>query len=214
MNEALVLREPAADLAQDVAVAAHAGQRAESAGSSRTRHDRAQPRDELLWDEGLGHVVVRAGQKVLDLVLQRVPHRQEHDRDETRPKVFAELGHDLIAGHVAEHQVEQDDVGTPLDGGVVRGAAFVDSDALEARALEHALDETQHLVVVIDHQCDVTVDQRRMGPLWFGSDPSGDCHDAGLPLRGPRELKAQPLSLWGLHAEASRSSRWLAPRQS
>jgi len=157
--EALVLRQPAADLTQDVAVAAHASQRAEAASRGRARHHRAQARDELFRDEGLGHVVVCAGQKVLDLVLERVPHGQEDNGDQTRPKVLAQLRHDLVARHVAEHQVEQDDVWPPLDRRLVRGEPIVDGDALETRALKHALDQAQDLLVVIDHERDVAVDE-------------------------------------------------------
>src|SRR6266849_3474194 len=57
-REAFVRDQSLRDLAQDVGVAAHPGERVELAGGRRSRDDGAQARHELLWDEGFGHVVV------------------------------------------------------------------------------------------------------------------------------------------------------------
>src|ERR1700694_2327023 len=189
-REAFVVREPAADLAQDVAVAAHAGQRAQAACRRGPGHHGAQSRDELLGDEWLGHVVVRAREQVLHLVLERVADGEKDDGYQTRAKVVAKLGHDLVARHVAEHQVEQDDVGPPVDRRFVRRAPVVDGDALESRTVEHPLDESQHLVVVVDHQDDLATDQRGLGPVRGGARPSHDGHVVGPGGRGSFSVSA------------------------
>src|SRR2546427_13094798 len=114
---------------------------------------------------------------MLDLVFEGVATRQKHDRDQTRPEVLAELRHDLVARRVAQHQVEKDDVGPPLHSGFMGGGSVVDGDALETRALEHALDEPEHLVVVVDDKRDVAVHQSGTCAVRR----RGDCH-AACPL--------------------------------
>src|SRR5579872_7053277 len=151
-GEALVLRETPADLTQDVAVAAHAGQRAELTCRGRPGHHRAKSGHQLLGNERLGDVVVGTREQVLDLVLERVAHGQEHDRDQSRAKVLTQLGEDLVAGHVAEHEIQHDDVGPPFDRGLVGGPAVVHGNAFESGSVQDTLDESCDLLVVVDHQ--------------------------------------------------------------
>src|ERR1700694_4220250 len=189
-REAFVVREPAADLAQDVAVAAHAGQRAQAACRRGPGHHGAQSRDELLGDEWLGHVVVRAREQVLHLVLERVADGEKDDGYQTRAKVVAKLGHDLVARHVAEHQVEREHVARPVARRFVPRAPVVDGDALESRTVEHPLAQSQHLVVVVDHQDDLATDQRGLGPVRGGARPSHDGHVVGPGGRGSFSVSA------------------------
>ncbi len=160
-GESLVVGKAARDLAQDVGVAAHPGQRAQAPRRLRARHHRAKAGDELLGDERFRDVVVGAAEKVLDLVLQRVADGEEHDRDETGPEVFAKLGHYLVAGRLAEHEVEQDDVRPPLDRRRMREESVAHGHALKAGALEDAFDQAQDLLVVVDDESDVAPDQSR-----------------------------------------------------
>ena len=160
-REPFVCLQALVDLAQDVGVPAHAGQRVQVARVGRPADHCAEARDELFGDERLGHVVVGARQQVLDLVLERAAHGQEDDRDQPRAEVLADLGQDLVAGRRAEHEVEQDDVGPPVDGRLVRGLSVADRHALEAGALEHALDQAQHLLVVVDHEHELADGSRR-----------------------------------------------------
>src|ERR1700674_2601997 len=164
-GEPLVGGEAAAHLSQDVAVSAHAGQRGEGALWGRAAHDGAQARHELLRDERLGDVVVRAREQVLDLVFQRSTNGQKHDRDQARTEVAADLGEDLVARRVAEHQVEQDDVRPRLHRRVMRQVAVADDHALETRALEDTLEQPLHLLVVIDYEDDFA--------MWHGNARSG-----------------------------------------
>src|SRR5713226_9264259 len=68
-REAFVRDQSLRDLAQDVGVAAHPGERVELAGGRRSRDDGAQARHELLWDEGFGHVVVGAFEELEHLLV-------------------------------------------------------------------------------------------------------------------------------------------------
>ena len=181
-REALVLCQPPRDLAKYVAVAAHPGERAQPTRGRRSRHHRTQSRHELLGHERLGHVIVGAREEVLDLVFQRITHGEEDDRDQTGSKVLTELRHDLVAGRVAEHQVEQDDVGAPLDGRVVRAGSLADGHALKARSLEDPLDEAQDLLVVVDHERDVPM--RQGGTRMVGAGLSHNGHAGCFPGRG------------------------------
>src|SRR5438552_5665579 len=69
-REALALSQAPADLAEDVAVAAHAGERAQPPRGRGARHHRPQPGHELFGHEWFGHVVVGAREQVLDFVLE------------------------------------------------------------------------------------------------------------------------------------------------
>ncbi len=173
-RESFAAREAQAHLAEDVAVAAHPCQRVEVARGRGAAHHGAQACHKLLRNERFGDVVVGTGEQVLDLVFQRAPHGEEDDRDQPCPEVAPDLGQDLVSGGVAEHQVQQDDVRTPLHRGAVRGPPVADRNALEARALQNASDESQHLLVIVDHEHQLAVGQRRArGRLVFGADLVG-----------------------------------------
>src|SRR5207302_9139394 len=76
------------------------------------------------------------------------------------------------------------DVWPPLDSRIVGGMPIVDGDALETGAFQHALDQTQDLVVVIDHQRDVAVDQGGLRSVRRRVDSPCDGHVACWPVRG------------------------------
>src|SRR5229473_596192 len=182
-REAFVRDQSLRDLAQDVGVAAHPGERVELAGGRRSRDDGPQARHELLWDEGFGHVVVGAFEEVVDLVLERAADGQENNGDQPRAEVLAQLEQDLLARGRAEHEVEHDDVRTPVHRGVVRHVAVADGHALEARPFEDALEELEHLLVVVDDEDEIST---RLGHLRrclaCGARPAHGTHD--IPAAG------------------------------
>src|SRR6185503_8153222 len=115
---------------------------------------------------------------------QRALDGEEDDGDEAGAEVLAQIDEDLLAGRRAEHEVEHDDVRSPVDGSPVRGVAVADGDAFETRPLENALDELEHLLVVVDHHDQLTAgfrDHHRGGTP--GSRPSDCGHDAGPASR-------------------------------
>src|SRR5216117_1754240 len=72
----------------------------------------------------------------------------------------------------------------------MRAAAVADGDALEARALEHALDQPQDLLVVVDDKGDVAMDERGVRPVAGRAGPSRDRHGATCPCRGSCSVSA------------------------
>src|SRR5205807_8135550 len=103
-----------------------------------------------------------------DLVLELAPDCEEDDRDQPRAEVLAQLREDLLTGGRAEHEVEEDDVRPPIHRRFMRLASIADRDALESRALEHSLDELEHLLVVVDDQYEVAPGLGRDGMDFFG----------------------------------------------
>src|SRR5260370_41237818 len=77
--------------------------------------------------------------------------------DESCAEVLTEVDEYLLTGGCSQHQVENDDVGPPIDGGVMGGLPVAEGDAFEPGPLEHALDELEHLLVVIDHEHQVAI---------------------------------------------------------
>src|SRR5439155_25167057 len=104
-------------------------------------------------------------EEMLHLDLELIKDGKKHHRDQARAEVIAKLGNELVARGVAQHQVEEDDVGSPFDRGFMGRAPVVDRDALEAGPFEHPLHETEHLVVIVDHQRDVAMDQSGAGAV-------------------------------------------------
>src|SRR5260370_35950420 len=89
---------------------------------------------------------------MVDLVLERATHREKDDWDQSCAEVLTQVDEYLLTGGCSQHQVENDDVGPPIDGGVMGGLPLAEGDAFEPGPLEHALDEREHLLVVIDHE--------------------------------------------------------------
>src|SRR5438477_2349822 len=177
-RKALLANQTVGDLAKDVGVPTHARQRVELARGGGARDDRAQASDQLFGNEGFGHIIVGAVEKMLDFVFERAAHGQEDDGDQSGAEVFAQLGQDRFASRRAEHEVEHDDVWAPVDSGVVRGIAVPDSDTFEAGPLEDALDELQHLLAVVDYEDEVTRGLRRLRRRRFGGLGTSDrSHD-------------------------------------
>jgi hypothetical protein len=70
--------------------------------------DGLDPGDQLALVERLGQVVVRAHAQALDLVIQAVEAREDENRG-LDPR-GAQPAQDLVAVHVGQHQIEDDDI--------------------------------------------------------------------------------------------------------
>jgi hypothetical protein len=113
-------------------------------------HDGLDAGDELVLVERLGQVVVRAEAEALHLVFRACEAREDEDRrldlrDPQRPQ-------DLVARHVGQVQVEQDDVVVVELAEVDAFLAEVRRVGVEALRLEHQLDALRHCAVVFDEK--------------------------------------------------------------
>src|SRR5260370_5613415 len=112
---------------------------------------------------------------MVDLVLERATHREKDDWDQSCAEVLTQVDEYLLTGGCRQHQVENDDVGPPIDRGVMGGLPVADGDAFEPSSLQHALDELEHLLVVIDHEHQVAIGLRSLRGSGFRR--PGSSHD-------------------------------------
>ena len=93
---------------------------------ARAAQDGADAGHHLLEAERLGDVVVAADGQALDLVVDRVPRREEDDGQ--LPAGVAQPPGDREAVHVGEHDVEDDEVGVVRSDALVRAVRAVAGD--------------------------------------------------------------------------------------
>ena len=112
--------------------------------------ERADPRQQLVEAEGLGEVIIRAGVEAPHDILGGV-ERGEHE-DRGRPALPAQLGGDLEAVLLRQHDVEQDDV-VVVDMRQHRGLVPVGGDVHRVSFLLQSLfNEARDLPVVFDDE--------------------------------------------------------------
>ena len=93
------------DLLIDGYVPGQAREGAKRAQSARAANRRADARDQLVWIEWLGDEVIRPGLKLRDQ-LAFADRAEEHDRQEARLRIAAQLAADVGARHPRKHHVE------------------------------------------------------------------------------------------------------------
>ena len=118
---------------------------------------RADPGDDLLEAEGLGHIVVPADGQPLDLVVEAVPGGDEDDRDV--PAALAQLAGHREAVEVGEHDVEDDEVGIASGGEVERGGSVGGHRHLETGEPERGREQLTDVRLVLDDE---------QAGLWLG----------------------------------------------
>src|ERR1700694_2541578 len=153
---------------------------------------------------------------MLHLVLERAAHRKENDRDQSRPEVPSDIREDLVAGRGTEHQVEQDDVRPPIDRSVMRRLAVADGHALEPSPLEHALDQPEHLVVVVDHEHELAAGRSALSggghPGVFGLSRDGHGWLAGGSESGTEAGGRRSFSVNAIARSAATRTSWMSAR--
>ncbi|TPV98246.1 MAG: hypothetical protein USCAAHI_02334 [Beijerinckiaceae bacterium] len=114
----------------------------------RAPYDGLNARDKLVLVERLGQIVIRAKPQTLDLVFDRGEPRKNEDR--RLDLGDAQGAQDLIARHIREVQIEQDDI-------VVVKLAKIDAFFAEIRRIdikvlgfEHELDALRRRAVVFN----------------------------------------------------------------
>lgn len=113
-----------------------------------TAHDRVNARDQLVFMEWLGHVVVGAEAETLDLVLDA----GEAGEDQDRRLHFgdAQRAQNLEARHVGQVQVEQDDVVIVQLAEVDAFFTQIGGVDVEALGFKHQLDRLSRRAVVFN----------------------------------------------------------------
>ena len=128
-------------------------------------HDGVDAGDQLVLVERLGHVVVGAEAEALDLVLDAGEAGEDQDRRLDLGDA-QELQH-LVARHVGQVQVEQDDVVVVELAEIDAFFAEVGRVDVEALGLEHQLDALRGRAVVFNQQ------NAHASPLLAATGPSG-----------------------------------------
>ena len=129
----------------------------------RAAHDGVDAGDELVLVERLGQVVVGAEAEALHLVLD-AGHAGE-DQDRRLDLGDAQRAQHLVAGHVGQVQVEQDDVVIVELAEIDALLAEVGGVDVEVLGLEHQLDALRRRAVVLDQQNPHVLDPRHGSPL-------------------------------------------------
>ena len=128
--------------------------REQRAGPDRSRarpaHQPAEPGDDLLEAERLGHVVVPAGGEPGDAVLDGVPGGQEQHRHVGG--VGAQAAQHLEAVDVGEHHVEHDDVGPELADGADGGQPVVRAPDVPALVAQGHREQLGERLLVVDDE--------------------------------------------------------------
>ncbi len=116
----------------------------------RAAHDRVDARDEFVLVEGLGQVVVGAEAEAPDLVLDAGEAGEDQDRRlDLRD---AQAAQHLVARHVGQVQVQQDDVVVVELAEIDAFLAEIGRVDVEVLGLEHQLDALRCSAVVFDEQ--------------------------------------------------------------
>ena len=150
--------------------------------------------DELGELERLRHVVVRADLEPPDLVVEAVPGREDQDRHVHLPA--AQLREDPEAVDARQHQVEDDEVGAPVEGRpepLVARRGRQDAVAAEAEVHREPLAER---AVVLDDE-DRLAAPGALGARAQGASPSrrnGSVTVKTLPF--PGSLAARTVPPW------------------
>ena len=111
------------------------------------------PGQQLGRVERLDEVVVRAGAQPPDLLLHLALGREHDDRDVRRAALFAaDLGRDLVAVELGQHDVEQDEIGRLGAPQAEALGAVPGDDDVVALLLERVLQEALDIRVVIDDE--------------------------------------------------------------
>src|SRR6478609_801256 len=115
-----------------------------------TAHDRMDARNQFVLVEGFGHVVVGADAETLDLVLDAGKAGEDQNRclDLGDP----ELLEHVIAGHVGQVQVEQDDVVIVEFAEIYAFFAQIGRIDIETLGLQHQLDRLRDGAVIFYQQ--------------------------------------------------------------
>ncbi len=113
-------------------------------------HDGVDARDQLVLVERLGHVVVGAEAEAADLVLDAGEPGEDQDR--RLDLGDAQRAQHLVAGHVRQVQIEQDDVVVVQLAEVDTFLAEVGGVDVEALGFQHQLDRLSGGAVVLNQQ--------------------------------------------------------------